>query len=351
MLRQLARLTRPIAAAGPDAMAVAVYADRRGSSIPANESGREGVACVDDAARLLEVLCDVWTQTQLPWVERWARAMLAFVLWMQEPDGRWINFVFDWDGARNTHGITSVTGENFWHARALVGVSHAWLTFGDERAHDALRLGLDRAISRPAPPDVRALHVLTARRLIADAGMVELESPMRTWVRELAACREGDVLKNAELETGVPHLWAHIQEGVLASSATLLDDPELLEVAIRSADALLAPAVERAFAGPTSSPYDVGACIYSLDRLHEATGDGRWSRLATDARAWFDGRNAAGAPVYDRQLGLVADGVDEDRVSANSGAEANIQAAEALFADAVAVALRMDDPFDAASEA
>ena len=104
---------------------------------------------------------------------------------------------------------------------------------------------------------------------------------MRTWVRELAACREGDVLKNAELETGVPHLWAHIQEGVLASSATLLDDPELLEVAIRSADALLAPAVERAFAGPTSSPYDVGACIYSLDRLHEATGDGRWSRLAT----------------------------------------------------------------------
>ena len=97
--------------------------------------------------------------------------MLSFVLWMQEPDGRWINFVFDWDGARNTHGITSVTGENFWHARALVGVSHAWLTFGDERAHDALRLGLDRAISRPAPPDVRALHVLTARRLIADAGM------------------------------------------------------------------------------------------------------------------------------------------------------------------------------------
>src|SRR4249920_1741964 len=120
MLRQLARLTRPIAAAGPDAMAVAVYADRRGSLITAKESGHEGVACVDDAARLLEVLCDVWTKTQLPWVERWARGVLAFVLWMQEPDGRWINFIYDWDGVRNEHGITSAIGESFWHARALV---------------------------------------------------------------------------------------------------------------------------------------------------------------------------------------------------------------------------------------
>ena len=46
------------------------------------------------------------------------------------------------------------------------------------------------------------------------------------------------------------HLWAHIQEGALASSSTVLDDPELLEVAIRSADALVVPSVARAFAGP-----------------------------------------------------------------------------------------------------
>jgi hypothetical protein len=37
--------------------------------------------------------------------------------------------------------------------------------------------------------------------------------------------------------------------------------------------------------------------------------------------------------------------VDGDRVSANSGAEANICAAEALFEDAIAVAQRMPDPF------
>jgi len=348
MLRQLARLTRPLPAAGPDAMAVAVYADRRGSLVAANESGREGVACVDDAARLLDLLCDVWTATREPWAERWARGLLAFVLWMQEPDGHWINFVFDWDGTRNTDGITSTSGPNFWHARALVGVSHAWLTFGDEAAHEALQRGLDRAISLPAPPDVRALHVLTARRLIADAGMERLAGPMRDWVAQLAACRDGDVLKNDEDATGTPHLWAHIQEGVLAWCSTLLDEPALLDVAVRSAEALLVPAVEEAFAGPTSSPYDVASCVYGLDRLHEATGEDRWAALAADARAWFDGRNAAAAPVYDRTRGVVADGIDGDRVSENSGAEANILGADALFADALEVARGMDDPFGAA---
>jgi hypothetical protein len=82
-----------------------------------------------------------------------------------------------------------------------------------------------------------------------------------------------------------------------------------------------------------------------LDELARATEDGRWRALAEDARAWFDGRNAAGQPVYDRELGRVADGVDEDRISVNSGAEANIVAAEALLDEVVTAALAMPDPF------
>ena len=56
MLRQLARLTRPIPSAGPGALAVAVYADGSDETVAARESGFEGVACVDDAARLLGLL-------------------------------------------------------------------------------------------------------------------------------------------------------------------------------------------------------------------------------------------------------------------------------------------------------
>ena len=42
----------------------------------------------DDAARLLDVLCGVWTRTRDPGVERWARGLLDFVLAMQGEVGR-----------------------------------------------------------------------------------------------------------------------------------------------------------------------------------------------------------------------------------------------------------------------
>jgi hypothetical protein len=346
VLRQLARLTRPLPAAGPDALAVAVYADALDRPVMANESGFEGVACVDDAARLLDVLCDVWTRTRADWAARWARGLLEFVLWMQEPDGRWINFVFDWDGERNTRGITSATGENFWHARALVALSHAWLTFGDSDVEDALHRGLERAAARTPPPDVRALHVRTAYLLMA-AGYTRspFVDDVGRWCDELLACRTDGVLKNAPDEAGRPHLWAHIQEGVLAESSVLLERPELLDAAVRSADELIVPVVESAFDRPSATPYDVACCVYGLDRLAGATGDPRWARLAADARAWFDGRNTAGAAVYDRDRGRVADGVDEGRMSRNSGAEANIVGAEALFDDAVSAVTGFGDPF------
>jgi hypothetical protein len=338
VLRQLIRLTGHVPAAGPRALAVAVYADPEDHLVDAKESGFEGVACVDDTARLLDLMCDVWARTKEPWAERWARGLLEFVLWMQEPDGRWINFVFDWDGGRNTAGITSETGENFWHARALAGVSHAWLTFGDERAHAAVMRGLDHSVTKSAPPDVRVLHMEVARRLIADAGKRTLLPALRHWAEEVAAARDGDVLMNSPDERGTPHLWAHLQEGVLAEAGELLGDPSLIAVAAKSADALWSPIVAGGFDRPHVTPYDVASGVYCLDRIARVTGDAYWGALAVDARAWFDGRNPAGQPVYDRVRGRVADGLDEGRVSGNSGAEANIVGAEALFDDVVATA-------------
>jgi hypothetical protein len=206
--------------------------------------------------------------------------------------------------------------------------------------------GLDHAVAKPAPPDVRALHILTARRLIADAGIKGLRAPIREWTQELAECRDDGVLKNSPYETGPPHLWAHIQEGVLAWSSDLLEDRALLDVAARSAELLMVPAVRSSFDAESTTPYDVASCVYSLDRLYEATGGGHWADLAADARAWFDGRNAAAAPVYDRRRGRVADGIDQGRISENSGAEANIVTAEALFPDALELSRELHDPFE-----
>jgi hypothetical protein len=267
--------------------------------------------------------------------------LLDFVLWMQEPDGAWLNFIYGWDGEKNRTGITSRAGQNFWLARALVGTQRAAFTLPDDAALEAFRRGLTVAAAEEAPPDIRSLHLLTA--LFADGAEPALA---RRWADELVACRDGDVLKNSFYEVGMPHLWAHIQEGVLAASSTLLDDPGLLDGAVASAEAVIVPAVQARFAAAPSIAYDVASCIWSLDELARATHDQRWTDLATDARAWFDGDNAARAPVYDRERGLVADGIDHDVVSANSGAESNIVAAEVFLDEAVKLVATMPDPFE-----
>lgn len=339
MLRQLWRLTRPVPAAGPNALAVTIYEHPDGV-VHAEESGFEGVACVDDAARLLIVLSQVWSRTNLDWVERWARGVLEFVVWMQEPDGTWLNFIHDWSGDKNRDGITSRAGQNFWLARGILGTQQAASVFGEAAAREAWMSGLAAARANEAPPDIRALHLAA---LFGDGGEPFLAE---RWADELLACRDGDVLKNAELEVGMPHLWAHVQEGALAEAAQKLDRPDYLEAAIASAEIVIVPAVTSAFGGREStSPYDVAAAVWSLDRLFAATGDERWARLAADGRAWFDGRNSAGAAVYDRKRGRVADGIDGTRVSENSGAESNIVAAEVLPDDVVEVARSMPDPF------
>jgi hypothetical protein len=329
-----------VPAAGPNALAVTIYEHPDGV-VHAEESGFEGVACVDDAARLLIVLCQVWERTELEWVERWARGLLDFVLWMQEPDGTWLNFIHDWDGDKNRDGITSRSGQNFWLARGILGTQQAALVFDDETAHEAYTNGLAVAAAHEAPPDIRALH------LAAVLGDGPQPFPAERWADELLACRDGDVLKNAELEVGLPHLWAHVQEGALAEAARRLDRPDYLQAAIASAEIVIVPSVTSAFGGRGStSPYDVAA-VWSLDRLATATGDERWERLAADGRAWFDGRNTAGSHVYDRERGRVADGIDGTRVSDNSGAESNIVAAEVLLQLAIEVARSMPDPFAA----
>jgi hypothetical protein len=339
VLRQLARLTRPLPAAGPGALGVTIY-DHPDGAVVARESGLEGVTCVDDVARLLSLLCDVWERTRLPWVEGWARGLLRFVLWMQEPDGTWLNFVTDWDGEKNLHGITSRSGQNFWQARALAGVARAASALGDDDARAAFELGLERAASEDAPSDIRALHLATLLR--DDDPDLDLA---RRWTAEIVSCREGAILMNSAAEIGDPHLWAHIQEGVLATASRTLGDPILLDVAVASAERVVLPAIERAFDAPTTIPYEVSSTVTVCDRLAVATGDRRWASAAADARGWFDRRDATGVAVYDRGTGRVADGVDRGRVSANSGAEANICAGEALLDDAVMVARQMPDPF------
>jgi hypothetical protein len=334
VLRQLARLTRPVAGA-PGACALAVYADELDRHIPARESGEEGVACVDDAARGLGLFCDLWAATKAPRARARARELLEFVLWMQLPDGRFVNFIHDWSGRHNELGLTSVAGGAFWQARGLSGLASAWLDLGDERAADGFRRALALVRRAPAPPDVRAVQISAVLGVLRSGRCLDVREDLARWCEELASARRGDVLVN-DLGADTVHLWGHLQEAVLADAGRLLGRPELVEAARRSAEAVFVPAIESAFALPLVQPYAVSCAILAMDALQTVTGDARYRRLAADARAWFDGRNPAGIAVYDRERGRVGDGIDGGRVSTHSGAESNLVAAQALFTEVAA---------------
>jgi len=348
-LRQLARLTRPLPAAGPRACAISVYADGDDLTLAARDKGFEGVACVDDAARAVVLFLDLWRETGDDRLREWATGLLDFVLFMQGRDGRFHNFVRSWDGTINEDGPTSYAGSTFWQARAIRALAKAHLALRDPRVARPLAQGFAWVTDNPAPPDIRSIHVLAALDLMYAGLTPVLRETLERWCDEIAEGRRGDVLLN-NADEQVPHLWGHIQEGVLADAAIVLDRPDLLAIARRSARALIVPEIERGFRRPTVQPYSVAAIVYVTDRLHVATNESVYATLRDHARAWFDGRNTAGLPVYDRIAGRVHDGVDDGHVSEHSGAESNIVGAQALFPEVARRASELLDEVSPLSE-
>lgn len=347
MIRQLAKLTRRVPAAGPRALAVGVYANDDDLGLAAWDRGFEGVACVDDAARAVVLLLDLYRDTGDRRLGEWAAGLVDFVLYMQREDGRFHNFIRDWDGDVNTDGPTSFAGGTFWQARAVRALAKAHLVLRDPRFAEPLARGFAFATKNPAPPDVRTIQVLAALDLMRVGLTPVLRETLERWCDEIADCRDGDVLLNSPAEIVPPHLWGHVHEGVLAEAAPVLDRPDLLDLARQSANALLVPQIERAFPDRTVQPYGVAAAVYAMDRLYKATGEAAYARWRDQARAWFDGRNSAGLPVYDRVNGRVQDGIDDGRLNPHSGAESNIVGAQALIPD---VSSRVGELLDAVAD-
>jgi hypothetical protein len=331
VLRQLARLTVPVESAGARACAIAVYADATDRTLPAADRGFEGVACVDDAARALILLTDVWSATGLSRMREWSLGLLDFLLYMQQDDGRFVNFISNWSGERNRHGVTSFAGGGFWHARGVRALARAAVVLGEERARAALDRGLAHIRgARDVPADVRSIHVLAAVELLRAGMFPELRDVLPRWCDEIAACRRDGVLLDNPDEQA-PHLWGHQQEGVLAEAGEFLGREDLIAVARNSALLYLAPQIDPGFDAPTVQPYGVASAVYSTERLRRVTDEPRFDELWRMARAWFDGRNPARRAVYDRAEGRVYDGIDDGVLNVHSGAESNVVGGQALL--------------------
>lgn len=337
MLRQLWRLSRTVEVEGRRMCAPAVYAERRGHEWRiehASQMGYEGVACVDDASRLAILLLRAYERHKLGWALEWAERNLDFVLYMQQPDGSFANFILDWDGEPNLEGPTSRPVGLPWLVRAMWALATAYRITGEPRYRERYFAALD-ALPEDAPyADLLAIAVLAALEMHAaplDAEPTrEVGSSIEGWCEDILSCERGGVLLN-HLDEPSPHLWAFIQPGALALASKALKRPEWLGPAEGTVRRYLGSVARGGFESPRALPYEVSSTVFNFDALYSATGDVLYRDLAASARAWFHGRNTASQQVYDREKGMVFDGTDGDRVSLNSGAESNIEGAFALF--------------------
>src|SRR5205807_10420175 len=107
----------------------------------------------------------------------------------------------------------------------------------------------------------------------------------------------------------------------------------LQEAAVRSAEAVFVEAIRSGFDRPEVCAYDVQSAVLVMDRLAQGTGEPVYPELSQLARSWFDGRNPAGVPTYERAAGRVLDGIRGRTANPDSGAESNIMAGLALLHD------------------
>ena len=77
-------------------------------------------------------------------------------------------------------------------------------------------------------------------------------------------------------------------------------------------------------------PIEPAAMVSASLAAHRATGDDAWLETAWRAYDWFHGRNELGLRVYDAAAGGCRDGLLEDRVNENQGAESTLAHLQAL---------------------
>ena len=334
VLIHLHRLTSSLVRDGAHCAYVHVYARPLGAGhepllqfIPAQESGVEGIACVDDASRAALLALQVYEQTGSQAAAYLARAWLSFVVYMQEPDGRFVNFILDETGLKNRCGPTSYAGGPWWTARAMRALATAWRLTGDERYRRAVLRGRLRPTHNLK---VTALQVLALLQCYAAQPGATLQKRICARCDTIIASGP-DYFRDRGAEAAV-RMWGYHQLQAVAQAARLFDRRDYVAACAATVNQLVAPVIAAGFfhvyplQQDGQCAYDISPLLLGLEELYNLTGTSRDRDLALECAAWLRGNNPVRAVMYDAQTGRCWDGLTRGIVSGHCGAESAIEA-------------------------
>lgn len=366
----LHHLTERIAFAGDSVEIVHVYANYPTYTwVEAKESGPEGIACVDDAARAAVLYLRHYETTHSAESITRARLLLKFVMHMQADDGQFYNFIFA-DRTINTTGQTSFKSFGWWAARGV------WCMALGARVlkpvDSAFAAELARRVERTFPhidslltryDSVRVVGGFRVPQWLLYESAADATSELLLGLNEyFASTHDPRVRRYIELlaeglmimQDGTAaiypyglhrswqtmwHAWGNCQTQALAHAGDMLDDSAMIASAEREAigwySRLLIEGMlkEVDVSNPASRTrfeqiaYGVRPMAVGLIRLYGATRKREYRIMAALAASWLFGNNALRRQMYDPDIGRCFDGLtDSATVNMNSGAESTIEA-------------------------
>ena len=371
----LRHLMERIVFSGDTVSIVHVYSNYPDFSwVDAKESGPEGIACVDDAARAAVVFLRHYELTGDKASLADARSLLKFVGAMEADDGQFYNFVYS-DHTINQEGKTSYKSFGWWAVRGFWSLSMGYRIFRpvDSAFAKWLQRGVERALPNVAKllveypkerstdglripewliyksgADVSSELLMGLTEYYRATGDAKVRSEMHEVADGLMAMQDGGFARypyglHRSWET-MWHMWGNGQSEALASAGMVLKDSSMIRSAEREAKGFYTRLLingymkELDIARPDSAgsleqiAYGIRPIALGLLRLSEATDDALYAEMAGLAASWFFGNNIAGARMYDPDHGRCYDGIsDSATVNRNSGAESTIEALQCLM--------------------
>ena len=336
--------------------------------VGAAESGPEGIACVDDAARAAVLFLRSYElRGDTSSLDR-ARGLLKFIMHMQAEDGEFYNFLRA-DHTVNDSGKTSFKSFGWWAARGLWAMAMGARDFRETDPEFARRLqgrvsrmiplvkgslkkyGTTKMVSGyriPAWLVYGSAADLTSELLLGllEYRKVSLDDSLTSAIEKLAAglvMMQGGDGKNPPYglhrswET-LWHMWGNAQTQALSTAGLMLHDTAMIASSMREARGwygrLLMEGFLKEYDLAGSAPprayeqiaYGVRPMAVGLLRLFDATGDRDYLLMAGLAASWLTGNNPVGRPMYDPATGRCFDGIrDSLTLNLNSGAESTIE--------------------------
>jgi hypothetical protein len=345
-----------------------IYADAP-SYTPIPSSG-EGITCVDDVGRFMEVLeTEILLYNNQEMIHI-ARGMTEFLLYMSRDDGLWHNFMKE-DGSINTSHQNSVADFGWWAVRGLRGLAAAYNIFSQDQKNDELLSEIKDRIEtadahiqtaiqryperqltslgmRPLwliknAPDMSSelLMVLTKLHNSGDFNYYDSIEKLSKGLIEYQIQNENDTLNGMYFCWGNTwHNWGNNQANGLIEAYEVTADSSILSSVQLWANSFVPFVIENNFPWEISVSstnhyemvsvpqiaYGLGSIYKGLKSLSVVNENDSYKQLSEDVFKWFKGNNIAQMVMYDNETGRCFDGIDgPSKINRNSGAESTIE--------------------------